>query len=165
MKPLPHTLPALSTDRLWLRAMRESDTEELFVIYGDPEVMRYASDEVFSEPQMVLTMLASVDRLLAAGTSLEWGIEDRGGELIGTCGLHSFEPANSSAAVGCMLARKAWGKGYMHEALVAIFGYAKQNLGLVCLQADIDTHNTRAIRLFRTLGFQYVHATFYECVL
>ena len=145
--------------------MRERDVEELFVIYGDPEVMRYTGEEAFSGLQMVPTMLASVDRLLAAGSSLEWGIEEQNGELIGTCGLHSFEPASSSAEVGCMLARKAWGKGYMHEALVAMFGYAKQHLGLVCLRADIDAPNTRAIRLFRTLGFQHAHATFYECML
>lgn len=165
MKPLPNTLPPLVTDRLLLRAMRESDIEELFAIYGDPEVMRYASDDAFSDPRIVLDMLASVDQLLAKGTSLEWGIEERSGEFIGTCGLHSFEPTNSSSMVGCLLARKAWGKGYMHEALIAMFRYAKLDLGLICLRADIDAHNTRAIRLFRTFGFQHVHATFYECVL
>ena len=163
MQALPKVLEPLETQRLYLRSMNANDVEALFAIYGDAEVMRYASDDPFPESATVLVMLASVEQLLSEGRSLEWGItEHHSGELIGTCGLHSFKPEIGSAEVGCMLARKAWGKGYMREALGVVLVYAHRTLGLTRLRADIDPPNTRSIRLFKRLGFVYIQDTFYE---
>lgn len=163
MQALPKVLEPLETDRLYLRPINEGDVDALFAIYGDAEVMQYTSDDPFPEPATVLLMLASVEQLLSEGRSLEWGItEKHTDELIGTCGLHSFEPELSLAEVGCMLARKAWGKGYMREALSTILVYAYRTLGLTRLRADIDHPNARSIRLFKCLGFVHAHDTIYE---
>lgn len=144
--------------------MDAADVSDLFAIYGDPEVMRYASDLPFSEPATVLTMLESVNRLLAAGASLEWGIEKKPhGHLIGTVGLHSFEPSRTAAEVGCLLVKPAWGQGYMREALHPVMNYARDELGLKRLVADMDAANTRSIRLFESLGFCHQARTIYEC--
>ena len=109
MKPRPTELPTLETERLLLRAMRADDAPALFAIYGDPEVMRYAGDEPFPDQITVGVMLRSVARLLAAGESLEWAVKATG-QLVGTCGLHSFDEGHDAAEVGCMLARSAWGR-------------------------------------------------------
>jgi len=154
MKPLPDTPPPMSTERLLLRPLRDGDIAALFAIYGDAEVMRYASDDTFPNPSTVLTMLASVDRLLVEGASIEWAIEDkRSRELIGTCGFHSFDAPNGCAEVGCMLARNTWGQGFMREALRRMFAWARHELGLASLRADIDAANLRSMRLFAALGF------------
>ncbi|MEM8529435.1 MAG: GNAT family N-acetyltransferase [Chloroflexota bacterium] len=140
MKALPKVLEPLETERLYLRSMNTNDVE----------VMRYASDDPFPESATIMVMLASVEQLLSEGRSLEWGIvEKHSSKLIGTCGLHSFEPEIGSAEVGCMLARKAWGNGYMREALGSVLAYAHQILALTRLRADIDHPNTRSIRLFK----------------
>lgn len=118
MQPFPSTLTELKTQRLTLRSMSASDKADLFSIYGDPEVMRFASDETFLNPEMVDVMLLSVSRLFSEQASMEWGIERRTDhKLIGTCGLHSFDLTDNSAEVGCMLVRSVWGNGYMQEAL------------------------------------------------
>jgi [ribosomal protein S5]-alanine N-acetyltransferase len=166
LKALPATLPQLETERLKLRSMRSSDIYALFGIYGDPEVMRYASDKPFPEPATVLVMLKSVENLLAGRKSLEWGIEEKhSAELVGTCGLHSFDPSSVCAEVGCMLARNAWGKGIMQEALQCVLEYAWQTLGLNRLLANIDASNSRSIRLFTALGFKPVNGMVYELIL
>jgi [ribosomal protein S5]-alanine N-acetyltransferase len=160
---LPTELPTLHTPRLTLRALNAGDAPALFAIYGDAEVMRFASDPPFAEPATVQTMLASVARLLQQGESLEWGVvELDGGALVGTCGLHSFESLAGSAEVGCLLARRAWGRGLMHEALGAVIEEARGPLGLARLRADIDAANLRSIRLFTHLGFQPVEGSLYE---
>lgn len=162
MKFLPNPLPTLKTERLYLRAMHPGDAEDLFRIYGDAETMQFASDDVFPRQATVLEMLMSVERQLAEGTSIEWGMDlPSQSRLVGTCGLHSFEPDTASAEVGCMLAREVWGHGYMKEALTAVFLHAKQVLGLAELRADIDEPNLRSIRLFLSLGFQRVDTRFY----
>ncbi|NJM07110.1 GNAT family N-acetyltransferase [Candidatus Gracilibacteria bacterium] len=165
MRQRPHELPLLTTDRLQLRQMQDEDASALYTIYGDPEVMRYASDEPFADPDTVRTMLDSVAQLLAAGASLEWAVvETANDQLVGTCGLHSFDEAANSAEVGCLLARVAWGRGFMGEALTAICDYAR-SLDIARLRADIDSANERSIRLFRRLGFVHRHDTYYELCL
>ena len=163
LKILPNRLPTLDTERLRLRAMEPDDAVDLFCIYGDAETMRFASDDAFPQQATVLEMFASVQRLLADGTSIEWGIDLKSeAKLVGTCGLHSFEPGDGLAEVGCMLSREAWGKGYMTEALSAVLQYAKQELDLVALRAVIDEPNVRSVRLLRSLGFQQISATQYS---
>lgn len=161
--PLPHALPSLSTPRLQLRALDAGDSADLFAIYGDPLVMRFVGEPPFPTLATVAQMLASVERLLAAGESLEWGLVARdSGCLIGTCGLHSF--AGGQAEVGCMLARSHWGEGWMAEALTALIAYARQ-LGLATLVADIEPDNLPSQRLFRRLGFVWQQASCYRLSL
>jgi RimJ/RimL family protein N-acetyltransferase len=162
MQSLPSSLPVLESARLQLRAMHDHDRADLFAIYGDPEVMRFTSDAVFPELATVDEMLRSVARLRAEGSALEWAIELKSTQvLIGTCGLHRFEPEHSCAEVGCVLARTAWGCGYMREALTTLMRHAAAGLGLQWLKADIDAPNLRSIRLFESLGFRRLDSTVY----
>ncbi|MCR6739320.1 GNAT family N-acetyltransferase [Aeromonas dhakensis] len=165
--PLPRTLPSLSTPRLLLRTLDAKDSADLFAIYGDPLVMRFVGEPPFPSLATVAQMLASVERLLAAGESLEWGLVARDSErLIGTCGLHSFanEAGLRQAEVGCMLARRHWGEGWMAEALTALIAYARQ-LGLATLLADIEPDNLPSQRLFRRLGFVWQQDGCYRLAL
>lgn len=68
------TVPSLTTDRLELRSLTSKDKHDLFQIYGDPEVMRFASDPAFPDESYVDQMLESVNQLFANRESLEWGI-------------------------------------------------------------------------------------------
>ncbi|MOA52011.1 Acetyltransferase (GNAT) family protein [compost metagenome] len=107
-------------------------------------------------------MLASVERLLAVGESLEWGLVLReSGHLIGTCGLHSFETGLRQAELGCMLARNHWGRGLMGEALSAVMEYAGE-LGIRTLLADIEPENLPSQRLFRRMDFVWQQGTLYR---
>jgi RimJ/RimL family protein N-acetyltransferase len=50
--------------------------------------------------------------------------------------------------------RKHWGKGYGKESLQLLLGYAFRELNLHRLQLTVFSYNTRAIRLYESLGFQ-----------
>ena len=148
-------LPVLHGARLDLRAMQDGDAASLFDIYGDPLVMRYTDEPPFPGMETVAVMLDSVRRLLAHGLSLEWAIVLNGtGQVIGTCGLHSFGQARREAEVGCLLRRSAWGGGYMAEALGLLMGFAGGVLRLRRLTADVAPANGRAQRLFSKLGYR-----------
>ncbi|UBO74364.1 GNAT family N-acetyltransferase [Aeromonas rivuli] len=167
MPPLPRELPILLTPRLLLRPLDGRDDTDLFAIYGDPEVMRFVGEPPFPSLATVSQMLASVERLLAAGESLEWGLTLReSGRLIGTCGLHSFTPDPEridlrQAELGCMLAHHHWGLGLMDEALGAVMAVARE-LGIATLLADIEPDNLPSQRLFRRLGFIWQRGTYYR---
>jgi RimJ/RimL family protein N-acetyltransferase len=147
-------LPTLRTPRLDLRALTTADRADLFVIYGDAAVMAFTSDPAFPDLSYVDQMLASVARLFAERTSLEWGVSLRAeGRIIGTCGLHSFDAEQQCAEIGCILGRAYWGLGLMREALSAVIDFGFERFGLQTLKADIDAPNVRSLALFQRLGF------------
>lgn len=150
--PIPTAVPTLQSQRLVLRAMRDADASGILAIYSDPRVMRHTGEEPFPDLQTVAIMLASVRRLLADGTSLEWAIALRDtDQIIGTCGLHHFD--QRQAEVGCLLRQSAWGQGYMTEAIGLLTHYAGQVLRLNRLVADVAPENERAQGFFKKLGY------------
>jgi RimJ/RimL family protein N-acetyltransferase len=155
MNLLPTTLPTLEGRRITLRAMKGSDSAALLDIYGDPLVMKYTEETPFPDLDTVRLMLESVRRLLAGGESLEWAIAlQDSDQIIGTCGLHSFDPTLKAAEVGCLLTHSAWGHGYMTEAIARIMSYAEEVLRLERLTADVAPENERAQHLFQKLGYR-----------
>jgi len=152
---LPTALPVLRSQRLALRTMDEQDAAALLEIYGDPLVMRYTDEDPFPNLATIGDMLRSVRSLLATGESLEWAIVLRDGDaLIGTCGLHSFDRMSDAAEVGCLLRRSAWGKGYMSEAVGLLMDFARNELHLKRLKAEVAFENARAQSLFKRLGYR-----------
>lgn len=152
---LPTVLPVLRGRRLDLRSMDERDAAALLDIYGDPLVMRYTDEDPFPDLATIGAMLGSVRSLLATGESLEWAIVLHEGEvLVGTCGLHSFDQMADAAEVGCLLRRSAWGAGYMTEAVGLLAGFARDELRLRRLRADVAPENARAQGLFKRLGYR-----------
>lgn len=75
MEPFPTELAKLKTQRLIMHSMTASDRDSLLAIYGDPEVMRFASDETFSSPATVDFMISNVRYLFNEELSIEWSIE------------------------------------------------------------------------------------------
>ena len=67
--------------------------------------------------------------------------------------VFNFNEQSGRADLGYGLARRHWGQGYMHEALVAVIGYAFGPLGLRRLEADIDPRNEGSLRALDRLGF------------
>jgi [ribosomal protein S5]-alanine N-acetyltransferase len=146
--------PTLHTPRLHLRELTSADSTDLFAIYGDAVVMEYASDPAFPDLSYVDQMLASVARLFAQRVAIEWRLCLRGEDrVIGTCGLHSFDPVQPIAEVGCILARPYWGQGLMQEALTHVIDFGFESLDLQALKADVDAPNIRSHALFQRLGF------------
>ena len=161
-----HAIPTLETPRLILRAMVDSDADALLKIYGDPEVVRFAADPIFTDQSYIRKMLADVSRRFKIRDAIEWGIVLRqSATVVGTCGLHSFGETRASAEIGCMLAKRHWGNGLMHEALQSLIQLAACELQLSSLFADIDLLNVRSARLFARLGFHRCGATAYQLML
>ena len=145
---------ALSTPRLHLRPLHGDDVPALWAIFSDPEVMRYWSTPPWTDPARAQEMVDGDALSLAAGEHLRLGIAARdSAELIGTCSLFAFVPDSQRCEIGYALARAHWGRGLMHEALLALVGFAFGTLALRRLEADIDPRNTASARALERLGF------------
>jgi RimJ/RimL family protein N-acetyltransferase len=146
------TLPAR---RVTLRRLTEADAPALYGFFSNPEVMRYWSRPVMTDPAEVTRLLDGIMADYQSGASLPLGIErNDDGVLVGNCTLFHFHEASRRAEIGYVLGRPYWGMGYMHESLQTVVNYAFGKLDLNRLEADIDPRNSASARSLERLGFR-----------
>ena len=150
--------PSLSTSRLQLREIVASDAPALLAIHGDVEAMKWFG----TDP---LTDLEAADKVIAGFANLRqqtspgvrWGIVHadpaRGSALLGTCGVFRWNRGWRTCLTGYELARHAQGRGYMTEALRAIYAWAFETMGVERIEAQVHPRNTPSLALLKNLGF------------
>ena len=149
------TLPVLETENLVLRPIGPEDARDLLAIFGDPRVMRYWSSPAFEGLEDARRLIEEIAWGLEDCDLLECGVTVRGRDrVVGTCTLHRIDREHKRAEIGYSLAREAWGRGLMTEALSALIRHAFRDLDLHRLEADVDPRNDPSIRLLERLGFR-----------
>lgn len=173
--PWGDALPTLSTERLRLRHVTTADVDDLYAVFGDPEVMHFWSHGAWTDRAEAEAYQASIQRGFDTRSLFQWGIarasDDR---LLGTCTLYQLIPGQRRGELGVILGREAWGQGFGTEALHALITFACEELGLHRLEADVDPVNVRSLALFEGLGFQregflkerwFVHGAYQDSIL
>jgi RimJ/RimL family protein N-acetyltransferase len=147
-------LPTLTGARVRLRWLTESDTDALYEVFSNEEVMRYGSRPPFESREDARELVARIERCFSDKSLFQWGIADvRDDQVLGTCTLFSVDARHLRAELGYALGRASWGKGIMREALDVLLRYAFETLGLRRLEADVDPRNAASIRSLERLGF------------
>lgn len=155
MLPGASCLPTITTERLRLRWLTGNDVPSLAAIFSDAEVCRYWSRPPLADFAAAEGLHEEIVRCFLARSLFQWGIAERGTDtVIGTCTLAALSPEHRRAELGFALARSAWGRGYMAEALPALLAFAFGELDLHRLEADVDPRNERSIRVLERLGFE-----------
>ena len=147
----PHEL---ITDRLRLRRPQPADAPAIFERWAqDPEVTRYLvwsphSDLGESEDHIRRCIEGWTRR-----TEFVWMIEDRvSGELLGSLAARNQAHGIN---VGYLMARAAWGHGFMPEALTAITDWFLAQPGVERVWATCDVANTASARTLEKADFQF----------
>jgi [ribosomal protein S5]-alanine N-acetyltransferase len=149
------SLPTITTERLRLRWLTASDVPSLWDVFSDPEVCRYWSRAPLADEAAAVALHEEIVRYFAERSLFQWGIAERESNVVvGTCTLAGLSVQHRRAEVGFALARRAWGHGYIAEALPALVAFAFETLGLHRLEADVDPRNARSIRALERVGFQ-----------
>jgi RimJ/RimL family protein N-acetyltransferase len=154
MKPFEPVV--LNGPRVTLRWVRAGDADALFSFYSDPAVTRYLSSPVWTQASEAVKKVESTLGGYESGMHLNFVIEPAAdAAIIGMAGLFNFHETSRRAELGYTLARTHWGKGLMHEALVALVDHAFSALDLNRLEADIDPRNLASARSLERLGFRH----------
>ncbi|KAJ5834795.1 Acyl-CoA N-acyltransferase [Penicillium robsamsonii] len=120
--PLPANSerPAITTDRLLLRALQPADLEALHVLRTQEEVMKWTSarciDESIEKTKSKLDPFLPPNDLITANFAI---CLKETGELIGIGGCHLYPGTHGWPEAGYMLRTEAWGKGFATEFLTA----------------------------------------------
>lgn len=126
------TIPMLTTDRLLLRAWRDSDLEPFATLNADPEVT-----EFLRGPMTRAESDAWVERINASWAANGygvWAVEVVGGpDFIGCVGLAEARievPFTPAIEVLWRLTPSAWGHGFATEGARAALSYGFRDAGL-----------------------------------
>lgn len=169
-----HPFPVLTTDRLILRKIEESDLEELYQMRTDPDVMRYINKEPQTR-EIVAGVIKQMHANWQNNDSINWAVTLKDDpRLIGSFGFWRTEKENHRAEIGYMLAKTHWRKGYLNEAMQAGLDYAFREMKLHSIEANINPDNDASRKLLQKFGFQqeayfkenyYFNGTFIDSVI
>lgn len=142
----------IETQRLLLRRPISSDADAVFARYaGDPAVTRFLGWRTHRSVVDTRLFLACCDaewRQTGVGPYLIQSREN--GELLGSASLRLASP--QQGAVGYLLARDAWGRGYATEALQGLRDLAMY-LGVLRLTAMCHPEHRASSRVMEKCGF------------
>ena len=138
----------LKTGRLSIRPFTMADTDALFAILSDPEVMR------FIEPPYTRSQAAAfITDQLRAEVPQAYALTENGtGALLGYVIWHPYD--SESYELGWVLARAHWGRGYAAEVTDALMALARQenrDVVIACIPEQ-----TLARRIAEERGFFYL---------
>ena len=124
-------LPTLSTKRLRLRWLTETDADALFEVFSDPEVTRFWSTPAWTDREAGAALIREVHDSFRQHSLYQWGVTLKTSDrVIGTCTLSSLDARNRRAEIGFALGRSHWKRGYVSEAIDELLRFAFEELKL-----------------------------------
>ncbi len=146
--------PVLSSERLAFVPLVQTDLAALLELRSDPAVMKYIDRPPIKTVEEVSAFIDKIKDGVNRGEWLYWKIQLKGtSELLGTCCLWLFNEDGLSCDIGYELRKKAWGNGYMSEAIEVISRYGFEYLGLKKIVALTARENEASLRLLQKSGF------------
>ncbi|WP_030243045.1 GNAT family N-acetyltransferase [Streptomyces sp. NRRL S-350] len=147
----------LTTDRLVLRAPRESDVDAVFAACQDAEIQRWTvvpSPYRREDAEFFVRDLAPEG--WRTGGNRIWCVFERGsGALVGSQGLVLRPHDPGCAEVGWWAAKEFRGRGYTVEAARAVARYGLRDLGLRRLEWHAYVGNDGSRAVAEKVGFRF----------
>ncbi|HUG24376.1 GNAT family N-acetyltransferase [Piscinibacter sp.] len=151
---MPLAALPIESERLRLRLVETDDLPALLRIHAVDEVTRFLPYTTWTGIADAQAWYARAVARHEDGSALQFVIVEKAtGEVVGTSLLFRFDTDSARAEVGYALGRPHWGRGFMHEALGALIGFAFGTLALRRLEAEVDPRNLASDRVLIRLGF------------
>lgn len=159
---LSHTV--IQTERLVLRAWKESDTHDLFEyasVDGVGEMMGWKHHETIDESHKMLSDFMANKNELAI-------VYKQNNKVIGSIGLRSSWASGddtyknlSSEEIVYILSKDYWGKGLMPEVVKAVIDFCFNSYGIEVLTCGHFEINPQSKRVIEKCGFSFAHKNQY----
>ncbi len=145
--------PTLSSERLRFRPILMDDIDFIFKLFGRSETNKYSEDPDVKTREEAVAMY---EKYMKPGAETRFRvIIEKEGEPMGTIGLYLYSKEHKRAEMGYDLMREHWGKGYTTEAVKAIVDHGFNTLGLVRVEATVDSENGASARVLEKVGFTH----------
>ena len=146
----------LTTQRLLLRPVQETDVSALFDYRSDADTNQYQGwipqslDETYDFIRNRVSPIIN-----QADTWFQLVIINQPtNRLIGDVGIHFMDEESQQIEIGCTLRKDCHGQGYATEALKSTITYLFEELEKHRIVTSIDPQNLSSIALVERLGFR-----------
>jgi ribosomal-protein-alanine N-acetyltransferase len=147
----------LHTDRLYLRALKETDVNEILFLRSDITVNKFVKRELTKNKDEALKFIKKIKNNMANQSVCYWSITKVSHpKTIGTICLWNFSADFSTAEVGYDLHPDFHGKGIMTEALKAVLDFGFNRLNLENIEAYTQHNNLASLRLLYKQNFNQI---------
>jgi ribosomal-protein-alanine N-acetyltransferase len=147
------TFPILTTERLTLRQLSDSDVQEIFLLRSDTLINKYLD----RQPSKTLEDALGFIEKIKDNSFSYWAITEKGKKnLIGTICLFDVSEELKKGEIGYELLTEYQGKGIMREAARKIIEYSTQTLGLKTIDAFTHKDNQSSTNLLKELKFRSI---------
>jgi ribosomal-protein-alanine N-acetyltransferase len=147
--------PTLTTERLILRQLLESDVQEIFLLRSDPIINKYLDRQPSKTLEDALNFIRIINVNIKNSELPYWAITQKNNEkLIGTICLFDFSEELNRCEIGYELLTDYQGQGIMNEAIKKIIEYSFQTLGLKTIDACTHKDNQSSIKLLQKFNFE-----------
>ena len=155
------------TERLILRELEHTDTNDLFEMDSDPEVHLYIENNPVKSIDEITKVIEMLKKQYKENGIARWAVVDKlTNECIGWSGLKYFnQPLNKNNnfyELGYRFKKKHWGKGFATESSIAILDYGFANLNVDKIFAITDPKNANSKKVLSKLGFDFKETFDYE---
>jgi RimJ/RimL family protein N-acetyltransferase len=141
----------LAGTQCYLSPINVEDAETYAAWLNDPEIAR--SLLMTADNISLVTQRQRLEEL-AAG-HLYSVVNPATDTVIGSAGLKDIDNLHRTCLISVFIGEKElWGQGYGAEAMRLLLGYAFDHLNLHSVRLTVFAFNSRAIALYRRLGFK-----------
>lgn len=149
--------PTLTTDRLILRQLEDTDENEIFAIRSDERVNEFLDRPKANSIKDARDFIHKINNGISNNECMYWGIALKNkARLIGTICFWNISKVNSTAEIGYELQPGFQGKGYVQEAIAVVIKYGFENMKLRAIVAELDPGNLRSIKVLEKNGFKRI---------
>jgi ribosomal-protein-alanine N-acetyltransferase len=144
----------LTTERLHLRGLLESDAPQILTIRSNAEVNKYLDRAANTTVDEALSFIKKIEAIVSNGEGFYWAITLKGeDELIGTICYWNLDAPNKSAEIGYELHPDYQGQGFIQEAISAVLAVGFNELHFELLTACPKQGNENSVKLLKKTGF------------
>lgn len=147
----------ITTERLWMRPVNESDLKEYIELFSDSAVVSFIGIKAGYVPgfKEIEKMHQNAVRVWETRGYGRWSLFDSGtGEFVGFSGFRSEQGVPELIAA---LHKKFWNRGLAAEAAAACLRYGFESLGFTAVKAFTRPENNRARRVLEKLDAHFIN--------
>lgn len=144
----------ITTDRLFLRRLKQSDCEMVSYLRSDKEVNKFVKRANADSKEKALEFISKTNKGIDDQKLYYWTITEKNStEMIGSICLWNFSKDRKTAEVGYDLSPKFQGKGIMNESLKSTLEFGFKDLNLDLIEAYTQKNNESSKKLLERNGF------------
>ena len=146
--------PEITTQRLLLRKLKQSDAPEFFFLRSDREVLKYIDRLAEKRVQQTRAHIKKLHQFEKDNEGITWAITEKGKKkLIGTICFWNIKKEHYRAEIGYALHPNFQGKGIMNEAMKAVLELGFKKYKFHSVEANVNPNNKASIKLLEKNKF------------